>query len=50
MTDTQISIRVPEGELKAILEQMEEARKTIYECYLKLGALGYVEITKEEQG
>lgn len=49
MTNTQISIKVPEGELKEILDQMEEARKAVYECYLKLGALGYVEIIKEEQ-
>lgn len=49
MTNTQISIKVQEPELFYILDQLDQARKTIYECYLKLGALGYVEITKEER-
>lgn len=49
MTNTQISIKVPEGELKDILERLEAARSTIYECYTQLGALGYVELTKEER-
>ncbi len=49
MTKTQISIKVPAGELESILARLDAARAEIYQCYQELGALGYVELIPEPE-
>ncbi|MBO6301086.1 MAG: hypothetical protein J6N15_01440 [Ruminiclostridium sp.] len=42
-----LSISVPEGKVKEILDRLTEAQKTIYDCYCELGNLGVLTITKK---
>lgn len=42
MNNSVISIEIPEGRVKEILDKLTEAQETIWLCYRELEALGVV--------
>lgn len=48
MNNYSIRIEVPEGELSKILNKLNKAQETIYECYQELERLGVVKLVKEK--
>lgn len=42
-----IRIDVPEGEVKEILEELDKAQQTIYNCYSRLEAMGVINIIEK---
>ena len=42
-----IRIEIPDGELKAIMDEINKAQETIYKCYNRLQDLGVI-IIKEQ--
>jgi len=43
-----IKIEVQDGEIEKIMNEIDEAQKTIYQCYGKLQNLGVLKIAKKE--
>lgn len=44
MTNGLILIEIPEGEIKAIMDELDRAQDTICKCYSRLRELGVVTI------
>lgn len=42
-----IRIDVPEGEVKKILDELDKAQQTIYDCYSRLERLGVINIVEK---
>lgn len=47
MTGGRIRIEIPEGKIKAIMDEMDQAQETIYRCYSELQNLGVVVISQD---
>lgn len=47
MTGGRIRIEIPEGKIKAIMDEMDQAQETIYRCYSELQNLGVVVIRQD---
>lgn len=45
-----VRIEVPEGEVKAILEELEKAQRVILDCYDRLDKLGVLTVQERESG
>lgn len=45
-----ISIEIPEGEVKQILNELTKAQEKIRDCYDRLDELGVVRVTAKEKG
>lgn len=46
MRSFDILIKIPDGRIKEIMDKMNKAQETIYECYNELVMLGVVTIEK----
>jgi len=46
MRNYDIMIKIPEGRIKEIMDKMNNAQETFYECYDELISLGVVAIEK----
>ena len=46
MRNYDIMIKIPDGRIKEIMDKMNKAQETIYECYNELISLGVVTIEK----
>lgn len=49
MTGYEIRIEVKQGEVKKILEELDEAQEKIYDCYRRLQDIGVVTISGAEK-
>lgn len=47
MNSYSISIEVPDGKVKEILDRLTEAQDTIYECYAELRELGVLTVREK---
>ncbi len=48
MTSHLVRIEIPEGEVKQILDELNEAQSKIYECYSRLQGLGVLTVVKKD--
>ena len=48
MTSHLVRIEIPEGEVKQILDELNEAQSKIYECYSRLQDLGVLTVVKKD--
>lgn len=48
MTSHLVRIEIPEGEVKQILDELNEAQRKIYECYSRLQGLGVLTVVKKD--
>lgn len=47
MTNYHIRIKVRKGHVKEILDRLQKAQQTIYECYIELEELGVLTVVEE---
>lgn len=43
-------IKIKDGEVEEVLNELEQAQKTIYECYEKLRTMGFLTVEKAASG
>ena len=49
MTNYVIKIEAKQGELKSILDELNEAQEKIYECYSRLQNIGVLTISEADE-